>query len=139
MQAVKRRVQKTAGPKPRKRAVKSTAANKSTKIWRCSTGEKVNRLRATHTASVAPAYCTSAACRCREIQFFRLGLILDIFLKAANPSRQKCPGRRPPVWFAERAGKNAFDVLRKTVAAARARGNCVTVGSGSAGTLAVQS
>ncbi len=78
-QAVETSEQNTAGPKPRKRAVKSTAARKSAKGLRCSTAEKVQRLSATHTASAAPPYCTSAEYRFRAIQLFRLAPIPDIF------------------------------------------------------------
>src|ERR1700722_3568952 len=76
--AVETSEQKTAGPKPRKRAVNSTAASSSTKRRRCKTGEKVQRLNATHTASKAPAYCTGAEWRFFAIQLFKLSPILDI-------------------------------------------------------------
>src|SRR5271156_1471565 len=56
-QAVEISEEKTAGPNPRKRAVKRTAASRSAKRWRCRSGEKVQRLSATHTASAAPKYC----------------------------------------------------------------------------------
>src|SRR5208282_1791529 len=82
-QAVESSEQKTAGPKPRKRAVKRTAANKSTNRWRCSTEEKVQRLSATQTASAAPVYCTSAEYRLRAIQLFRLAPIPRISRNAA--------------------------------------------------------
>jgi len=74
-QAVESREQKTEGPKPRKRAVNNTAANKRVKRWRCSTGEKVQRLSATHTASAAPPYCTNGEAFFRIVQLFKLAAI----------------------------------------------------------------
>src|ERR1700688_4948090 len=70
--------QNTAGPKPRKRAVNNTAANRRVKRWRCSTGEKVQRLSATHTARAAPPYCTSAEGFFRALQLFRMVPVTDI-------------------------------------------------------------
>src|SRR5208282_4998692 len=103
-QAVERNEQKTAGPKPRKRAVKSTAASRSTKRWRCNMPEKVQRLSATHTASAAPEYCTSAESRFRAIQVFRLASIPDISQDVAGSS---C------LVVLDQAGKRTFEVLRK--------------------------
>src|ERR1700719_4744987 len=73
--AVESREQKTEGPKPRKRAVNNTAANKRVKRWRCSTGEKVQRLSATHTASAAPPYCTNGEAFFCIVQLFKLAAI----------------------------------------------------------------
>src|SRR5208282_322110 len=107
-QAVETSEQKTAGPKPRKRAVKSTAASKSTKRWRCSAAESVQQLSATHTASAAPKYCTSAEYRFRAIQFFRLAPISDIFKNAAGSSWRSAV--RP-------CGQECFRCAEKTLAA----------------------
>src|ERR1700691_3671830 len=86
MHAAERREQKTAGPKPRKRALNSTAANKRTKGWRCNTGKKVQTLSATHTASAAPMYCAGAECRFLAIQLFRLTPVPDMVQNEAGSS-----------------------------------------------------
>src|SRR5208282_4976620 len=110
-QAVETSEQKTAGPKPRKRAVKSTAASKSTKRWRCSAAESVQQLSATHTASAAPKYCTSAEYRFRAIQFSRLAKISDIFKNAAgSTSGRTAVGS---------CGQECFRCAEKTLAADR--------------------
>src|SRR5450631_1949220 len=100
-----------------KRAVKSTAASKIAKRWRCRMGEKVQRLSATHTASAAPPYCTSAEYRFRATQLFRLAPIPDISFRA----RQACSLADSAV-----LGQNqqvCFRCPTKTLAAAEARCN----------------
>src|ERR1035438_4106793 len=76
-QAAERREQKIAGPNPIKRPVKSTAAKRSTKRWRCRVGVKVQKLSATQAARAAPTYCAIGPRLLRAIQPF-LAPVLNI-------------------------------------------------------------